>query len=178
MEDKSTATTPFYYVWFNVIATREGLVGQTTARGHVLVSNDHFVALPATDLCIVGVRLRNANNAEDTTVLDVGPWCPNTPVPGRFNQYNCSSDGYWNTFGVPFAATASCATTHAGIDLVDATFANLGLTGNGNLLEVSMKACRLTLGEPHHGARRCHVRRPEEANRGSIFVSSARNTNR
>ena len=115
-----------------MIATREGLVGQTTARGHVLVSNDHFVALPATDLCIVGVRLRNANNAEDTTVLDVGPWCPNTPVPGGFNQCNCSSDGYWNTFGAPFAATASCATTHAGIDLVDATFANLGLTGNGN----------------------------------------------
>ena len=133
MEDKSTATTPFYYVWFNVLATREGLVGQTTARGHVIVSNDHFVALPATGLCNVGVRPRNGNNAENTTVLDVGPWCPNTPVPGGFNQCICSSDRYWNTFGVPFAATASCATTHAGIDLADGTFANLGLMGNGNI---------------------------------------------
>jgi hypothetical protein len=74
VEDKSTATTPFYYVWFNVIATREDLVGQTTACGHVIVSNDHFVALPATGLCNVGVRLRNGNNAENTTVLDVVPW--------------------------------------------------------------------------------------------------------
>ena len=120
-------------LWFQVIATREGLVGGTTSCGHVITQNDHFVALPATGLCNVGVRLRNGANLASTTVLDVGPWCPNTPGPGNSNTCSCPSDRYWQTSGVPFAAGASCATTHAGIDLADGTFADLGLTGNGNI---------------------------------------------
>ncbi len=120
-------------LWFQVIATREGLVGGTTACNHVITQNDHFVALPATSMCSVGVRLRNGANLATTSVLDVGPWCPNTPVQGGFNQCSCPSDRYWQTTGVPFAATASCATTHAGIDLADGTFNDLGLTTNGNI---------------------------------------------
>src|SRR5881296_949089 len=46
-------------VEFNVIATREGLVGSVTACSHQIVANDHFVALPSTGLCNVGVTLRN-----------------------------------------------------------------------------------------------------------------------
>jgi hypothetical protein len=98
-----------------------------------ITQNDHFVALPATGMCNVGVRLRNGTNLATTSVLDVGPWCPNTPVPRGQNQCTCSSDRYWQGTGVPFAATAPCATTHAGIDLADGTFADLGLTNNGNI---------------------------------------------
>lgn len=32
---------------FRVFATREGLVGGTTANGHIIRSRDHFVALPS-----------------------------------------------------------------------------------------------------------------------------------
>jgi hypothetical protein len=66
-------------------------------------------------------------------VLDVGPWCPNTPGPGNSNQCSCPSDRYWQTTGVPFAATASCSTDHAGIDLADGTFTDLGLSRNSNI---------------------------------------------
>src|SRR3982751_62566 len=33
---------------FKVYATREGLVGHTTANGHVVTASDHFVSLPST----------------------------------------------------------------------------------------------------------------------------------
>lgn len=135
VKDNATAisSAQSIYVWFQVIATREGLVGGTTACSHVITQNDHFVALPATSLCNMGVRLRNGNNLGTTTVRDVGPWCPNTPISGGFNQCSCPSDRYWQTSGVPFAAGASCANTHAGIDLADGTFADLGLTTNGTI---------------------------------------------
>jgi hypothetical protein len=32
---------------YSVFATREGLVGHTTANGHKIVARDHFVALPS-----------------------------------------------------------------------------------------------------------------------------------
>ena len=77
----------------SVFATREGLVGGTTANGHVIVPHDHFVALPS----------RRALNANDSTsnyqvelafadktvvapVWDIGPW--NT------------QDDYWNPPGI------------------------------------------------------------------------------
>ena len=106
-------------------------MGHVTGCGHTIVANDHFVALPATGLCNVGVRLANGANKANTVVLDVGPWCPNTPIQGGLNQCNCGSDRYWQTTGIPFAAVNSCATDHAGIDLADGTFGDLGLTGNG-----------------------------------------------
>jgi len=77
----------------SVYATREGLVGGTTANGHVIVPHDHFVALPSR-------RALNANDTtftyqvelafEDRTVIapvwDIGPW--NT------------KDDYWNIPGI------------------------------------------------------------------------------
>ncbi len=86
-------------MWFNVIATREGLVGETTACGRKIAPNDQFVALPSTGLCGRGILLHNPNNAGvivSTTVEEVGPWFPNTPVPGGFNQCNGGNDNYWN----------------------------------------------------------------------------------
>jgi hypothetical protein len=76
---------------YRVFATREGLVGGTTANGHVITSRDHFVALPSRR----GLAARNAGDytvkvctttgtlrCEYAPVWDVGPW--NT------------TDDYWN----------------------------------------------------------------------------------
>jgi hypothetical protein len=74
-----------------VFATREGLVGGTTANGHVIVNRDHFVALPSrrglanngsgnysVKVCTTTGTIRCAFEP----VWDVGPW--NT------------KDDYWN----------------------------------------------------------------------------------
>ena len=71
-----------------VFATREGLVGGTTANGHVIVSRDHFVALPSRrGLASNGsgnysVKVCTASRCAFEPVWDVGPW--NT------------KDDYWN----------------------------------------------------------------------------------
>ncbi|WBQ05106.1 hypothetical protein [Kribbella sp. CA-293567] len=71
-----------------VFATREGLVGGTTANGHVIVSRDHFVALPSRrGLAAKGsgnysVKVCTASRCAFEPVWDVGPW--NT------------KDDYWN----------------------------------------------------------------------------------
>ena len=75
---------------YRVFATREGLVGGTTANGHVIVSRDHFVALPSRrglapkNAGDYSVRVCTADGArcEYAPVWDVGPW--NT------------TDDYWN----------------------------------------------------------------------------------
>lgn len=74
---------------YRVFATREGLVGGTTANGHVIRERDHFVALPSRrGLAPRGsgdytVKVCAANGrCEWAPVWDVGPW--NT------------TDDYWN----------------------------------------------------------------------------------
>jgi hypothetical protein len=135
---------------YRVYATREGLVGGTTANGHVIVNRDHFVALPSRR----GLAGKNAGDytvrvcaasrgrCEYAPVWDVGPW-------------NVKDD-YWNpssvreTFkdlaqGMPEAQAAYQSGYHggkdgsgrtvgnpAGIDLGDGTFLDgLRLTTNG-----------------------------------------------
>lgn len=130
-----------------VYATREGLVGGTTANGHVIKSSDHFVALPSgRGLSPNGsgqysVQVCGPARCETAPVWDVGPW--NT------------QDDYWNpssvrqTFqdlaqGVPEAQAAyqsgyngghdgfgRTVSNPAGIDLADGTFYNVGLNDNG-----------------------------------------------
>jgi hypothetical protein len=76
-------------VAYRVYATREGLVGGTTANGHVIASRDHFVALPSrrglsakgTGTYTVQV-CSSSGRCEWAPVWDVGPW--NT------------TDDYWN----------------------------------------------------------------------------------
>ncbi len=74
---------------YRVFATREGLVGGTTANGHVIRERDHFVALPSRR----GLAPRGSGDytvkvcsdrgrCEWAPVWDVGPW--NT------------TDDYWN----------------------------------------------------------------------------------
>ena len=78
---------------YRVFATREGLVGHTTANGHKIVQRDHFVALPSRrGLSANGggdysVRVCAGNGrCEWAPVWDVGPW--NT------------RDDYWSASGV------------------------------------------------------------------------------
>lgn len=71
-----------------VYATREGLVGQATANGHVITDRDHFAALPsrrglaARDGGERSVRVCRAGRCVFLPIWDVGPW--NT------------RDDYWN----------------------------------------------------------------------------------
>ncbi|MET8759370.1 SH3 domain-containing protein [Lentzea sp. NPDC004782] len=74
---------------YRVYATREGLVGATTANGHTIRSRDHFVALPSrrglapNNSGSYSVQLCASNGrCEWAPVWDVGPW--NT------------KDDYWN----------------------------------------------------------------------------------
>lgn len=79
---------------YRVYATREGLVGGTTANGHVITSRDHFVALPSrrglapanTGDYTVRVCTTTGSRCEYAPVWDVGPW--NT------------KDDYWNPSSV------------------------------------------------------------------------------
>jgi hypothetical protein len=124
---------------YRVYATREGLVGGTTANGHTIVSRDHFVALPSrrglssNSSGSFSVRVCASNGrCEWAPVWDVGPWNTNddywNPAGTRerfgdlpqgtpeaqaayLNGYNGGHDQFGRTVSNP-----------AGIDLADGTF--------------------------------------------------------
>ena len=130
---------------FRVYAHREGLVGYTTANGHVIQPNDFFVALPCwCSLSSKGgnefqVRLTYGDTSLVVPVWDVGPW--NTEdnywdppeqrhyqglpqgVPAAeaayYDGYNGGRDGFGRTVLSP-----------AGIDIGDGAFYALGMTGS------------------------------------------------
>ena len=133
------ATRPRRPSSYRVFATREGLVGTTTANGHVIHERDHFVALPSRrglaprDSGDYTVKIcADTGRCEWAPVWDVGPW--NT------------TDDYWNPSDVrqswpdlpqgrPQAEAAYDDDYHdgqdqfgrqvlnpAGIDLADGTF--------------------------------------------------------
>jgi hypothetical protein len=118
-------------------ATREGLVGRTTASGHVIQPNDQFVALPSRRALGKTVIVKYRDKTITTTVKDVGPWnrddawwevgaargqFPDVPrfVPQAWAAYehghNDGRDG-----------TNRYVTFPAMIDLADGTYAELGL---------------------------------------------------
>ncbi|MFJ6852916.1 hypothetical protein ACIQM3_20675 [Streptomyces sp. NPDC091271] len=131
----------------SVYATREGLVGGTTANGHVIVPNDHFVALPSRrGLSPKGsgqysVRVCGPVRCETAPVWDVGPW--NT----RDDYWNPSSvretfkdlpqgrpeaqAAYQNGYNGGLDGSGRRVLNPAGIDLADGTFYNVGLNNNG-----------------------------------------------
>lgn len=59
-----------------VKATREGLIGSTTASGYVIDSHVSFVALPSLLALHQFVRVSNPANGKTVLaqVLDIGPW--------------------------------------------------------------------------------------------------------
>jgi hypothetical protein len=136
-------------VTYRIYATREGLVGGTTANGHIITTRDHFVALPSgRSLNAKGgytytVNLYNPSNGRrknGVPVWDVGPW--NTKddywslnremwkdLPrGKPEAQAAYQDGYNNgkdQFG-------RIVQNPAGIDLADGTFwDDMGMVGNG-----------------------------------------------
>ena len=89
---------------YQVFATREGLLGGTTANGHVIAPHDHFVALPSR-------RALSPNGRSDYSVRICAPngRCAFAPVwdVGPWN----TKDDYWNpaqprTVGRPQAGHA------------------------------------------------------------------------
>lgn len=63
-----------------IFATREGLVGRTTANGHVIRASDRFVALPSRRALnrkgdrAFQVRIRYRERSVTAPVWDIGPW--------------------------------------------------------------------------------------------------------
>src|SRR5438309_9304827 len=55
-------------------ATREGLVGRSTAAGHLITANDHFVALPSRKALNRSVIVSYGGKNQTAPVLDIGPW--------------------------------------------------------------------------------------------------------
>ncbi|MFD6072339.1 hypothetical protein [Amycolatopsis lurida] len=135
---------------YKVYGTREGLVGGTTANGHVIKSRDHFVALPSgrglapknTGNYTVRVCRTDNSRCEYAPVWDVGPWntkddywnpsatrqmWKNLPQ-GKPEAQAAYQDGYnggKDEFGRKVA-------NPAGIDLADGTFWDgLKMTDNG-----------------------------------------------
>ncbi len=109
--------------WQQVLATREGLVGQKLACGDVIRPGDLFVALPHPAALRKNVELRFGGRTLVVPVLDVGPWNVN--------------DDYWTTGRRPAAERGRGAyrrpSNAAGIDLSDATFNALGMRDNAIL---------------------------------------------
>ncbi|GEL22135.1 hypothetical protein PSU4_10890 [Pseudonocardia sulfidoxydans NBRC 16205] len=147
-EDATTETAPLRY---SVFATREGLVGGTTANGHVIVERDKFVALPSRralsprDTNDYSVKVCASNGrCSFAPVWDIGPWNTRDDYwnPGNIRQN-------WGDLpqGVPQAQAAyrdgynggkdqfgRKALNPAGIDLADGVFwDDLGLKDNATV---------------------------------------------
>jgi hypothetical protein len=140
---------PLAALSYRVFATREGLVGGTTANGHVIKTNDRFVALPSRRGLAsnggseyqVRVCYSKTGKCATTSVWDVGPW--NT----KDDYWNASSvREMWKTLpqGKPEAQAAyqenfnggldqfgRRPSNPAGIDIADGTFwLDLGMSNN------------------------------------------------
>lgn len=119
----------YLYTYFRVFNTREGLVGGITKCGHTVQANDHFVALPVSQLCNVQVVVRNPSTGSSDTVpkLDSGPHFPG-PGTACDPDGSIGGDPYWNTGTRPRVESLTCETgnNNSGIDLADGTFAQVG----------------------------------------------------
>lgn len=104
-----------------VKATREGLLGKTTASGYVVCDRVPFVALPSTKALYRAVRIKANGKSVIAMVLDVGPW-------------NEKDDQYVFGGGRPAAEsgkdTRGRLTNSAGIDLGEYVWRKLGMKDN------------------------------------------------
>lgn len=106
-----------------VKATREGLIGGRTASGYVIDKVVPFVALPSTKALSRFVRVSNPANGKSciAVVLDVGPWNTADDAYVFAGQRPASEIG---------ASISGHGTNSAGIDLSEAVWTQLGMTGN------------------------------------------------
>jgi len=115
---------------FNVYATREGLIGKTTASGHVIKKEDIFVALPSRKALHKHVRVTYKSKSIICPVLDVGPWS--------------THDDYWNYSGRPLSEIGiqlpkrkRKVKNKAGIDLSDGLWDYFGIDRKTGIIKVS-----------------------------------------
>ncbi len=123
-------------VSYVVFATREGLVGRTTANGHRIRPQDHFVALPSdTVLACDGCRdysvtVRYRGRAVTQPVWDIGPWntadnywdvarATSADLPHGLPQARAA---YQNGYDEGHSTGGNPVTNPAGIDLADGVF--------------------------------------------------------
>lgn len=134
---------------YTVFATREGLVGGTTANGHVIQHQDHFVALPSRRVLSpkgshqFSVRVCNpkTGKCETAPVWDVGPWNIHDDYWQDSPQREMWRDlprgkpeaeaAYKDGFNKGRDGFGRKVTNPAGIDLADGTFAGIGMKANG-----------------------------------------------
>jgi hypothetical protein len=110
-----------------VKATREGLLGHRLASGIVNTVHLPFVALPSTKALYRFVRVFNPANGKAALamVLDVGPWNTHDDryvLDGQRPQAETGTDHWGRT------------TNHAGIDLGERVWGELGMTDNTDVM--------------------------------------------
>jgi hypothetical protein len=118
-------------------ATREGLVGKTTASGHVITPNDHFVALPSRKALNRSVVVSYHGKSVTAPVLDIGPWnrdeawWESGTARGQFSDLPRFVPEVWAAYHDGYNgghdANGRYVTFPAMIDLGDGVYSDLGL---------------------------------------------------
>lgn len=130
---------------YRIFATREGLVGQQTANGHIIQPRDHFVALPSWRVLSsyrgyeFQVRLTYNGRTTVVPVWDVGPWNTNDDYwsPNRENYRDLpigmpmAQAAYFDGYNGGLDQFGRRISNPNGIDIADGTFwDSLGMTRN------------------------------------------------
>ena len=130
---------------YRVYGYQEGLVGYTTANGHVIQENDHFVALPC--FCVLSsqggnefqVKLEYNGQTAIVPVWDVGPWntrdnywdAPgNREWQGLPTGYPAAAAAYYDNYNGGLDQFSRTVGSPGGIDIADGTFFELGMKGS------------------------------------------------
>ena len=118
-------------------ATREGLVGRTTAAGHTVTANDHFVALPSRKALNRSVIVSYGGKNTTVPVLDIGPWNRDDAwwevgaARGQFQDLPRWVPEVWaafeNGYNGGHDASGRFVSFPAMIDLADGVYADLGM---------------------------------------------------
>jgi hypothetical protein len=132
--DPSAARSP---VTLRLWATREGLVGRTTAGGHLITPNDHFVALPSRKALNRTVIVAYHGKTVTAPVLDIGPWNRDEAwwepgaARGQFADLPRFVPEVWaayeNGYNGGHDANGRYVTFPAMIDLADGVYTDLGM---------------------------------------------------
>lgn len=126
----------FGETWYEVYATREGLVGGKTATGHIIREDDVFVALPDRSALRRWVEVEYLGRRVVAQVLDVGPWSIEDP--------------YWLRDGVPLAERGlrrpiiwmekyGKPKNKAGIDLSNGLWRELGIPWSKGIVKIKWR---------------------------------------
>ncbi|HEX5166885.1 MAG TPA: SH3 domain-containing protein [Thermomicrobiales bacterium] len=138
-------TQPLGGATWRVYGYQEGLVGHTTANGHVIQPEDFFVALPC--FCVLSsnggnefqVRLDYKGKSITVPVWDVGPWnvSDNYWDPPEQREWQGLEQGmpmataaYYQNYNNGNDGWGRKVTSPGGIDIGDGAFHALGMTGS------------------------------------------------